>query len=62
MIEGTKQELRRVLHRIVDAAIAADDAIDQNDADALGRAMDALLGNVEKARNLAAMTSEVSHV
>lgn len=54
-------ELRRVLHRVVDAVLAAVDALDRNDTDGLDKAVVSLLSNVEKARNLAAMASEVSH-
>jgi hypothetical protein len=50
----TVTTLRRVLHRIVDAAIAADDALREADAAALVRALDALRANVDRANFLAA--------
>ena len=57
-----KAELHRVLNRVADAAIAADDALQRDDADELAKALIALSGNVETAQKLASMASKVNHV
>ena len=46
-------DLHRALHRIADAAIAADDALLGRDHDALRRAIDTLSANVDMTRTLA---------
>ena len=51
-----KAQLRRVLNLVVDAAIAADDALQRDDEDELEKALVALSGNVETVRKLAAAT------
>jgi hypothetical protein len=51
-------ELRRALHRVVDAVLDADDALDRDDADASDRAMIALARNAEAARRLYAALRE----
>jgi hypothetical protein len=49
----TPTALRRVLFRIADAAIAADDALREGDGRALVKALDALRANVDRASFLA---------
>lgn len=49
VLERRSTELRRALHRVVDAALAADDVITTDDADACRHALDALARNVDPA-------------
>ena len=58
MIPADTAELRRVLHRVADAAIMADDAIVGDDADALRRAVDIMTAHVATSRTRIGMDAD----